>query len=303
MRLAVLLLGAWLSFTAVLPACADEPGQIDVGGLTCDYLLHLPPSLSAHPALIMVFHGGGGTAAQIARLTQFDAVSDQDGFVVVYPQGLQRHWNDGRPGVKDKVDDVGFVAALLARLASQYGVDPKRIYATGLSNGAIFSNYLGCRLAGQIAGIAPVAGSLPVGPNLNCAPAHPVSVLFIAGMADPVVPYDGGAVRNFHGLGIGGAVLGAPRSFAFWKIVDDCQGTSAPSYPPPLRAGDPTRLEIYDAQNCKAGTAVRLIGIEGAGHIWPGGAQYLPRFIIGAGSWQLDASAAIADFFLAHPGS
>lgn len=302
MRLAVLLLGAWLSLTA-LPARGDEPGQIDVGGLTRDYLVHVPPNPPAHPALILVFHGGGGTAEEIARLTQFDAVSDRDGFIVVYPQGLQRHWNDGLPGVKDKVDDVGFVAALLAQLGPQYGVDPKRIYATGLSNGAIFANDLACHLAGQIAGVAPVAGSLPVGVNPGCAPAHPVSVLLIAGMADPIVPYYGGAVRDFHGLGIGGAVLGAPRSFAFWEIVDGCRGTSAPSYPPPLRADDPTQLEIHDAQNCKAGTEVRLIGIEGAGHIWPGGAQYLPRFIIGPGSWQLDASAAIASFFLAHPGA
>jgi len=299
MRLTACLLGFVLITS---PALAIAPGHITVDGLDRTYLLHVPANLPAHPALILAFHGGGGTAAGMEKLTGFDALADERGFIMVYPQGLQRRWNDGRGTIKNKVDDAGFVAALITQLTAQYGVDPGRVYATGMSNGAILANTLGCRLAGQIAAIAPVSGSLPVDVARGCSPARPVSVLLIAGTADPIVPFNGGAVRNFHGRGEGGDVTGAPATSRFWAQVDGCKGFAAPIYPPVLRADDPTRLEQLDATACRSGVDVRLIEVQGGGHVWPGGAQYLPRFIIGPGSWQLNASAAIVDFFLTHPG-
>lgn len=290
-----------LACTAGASALADETRQIEVGGVTRSYLLHLPAGLPPHPALILAFHGGGGTARGMARLTGFDGVADAEGFIVAYPQGLQRHWNDGRATIKNKADDVGFIAALIAKLTAQYGADPARIYATGISNGAIFTNLLGCRLSGRLAAIAPVAGSLAADAAPACAPARPLSVLLMAGTADPIVPFNGGNVRSFGGLGEGGAVIGAPATARFWARADGCGGFSAPQFPPPARTNDPTRLERLSATACPEGTAVQLIEIQGAGHVWPGGPQYLPRLIIGPGSWQIDASTAIANFFLAHP--
>jgi polyhydroxybutyrate depolymerase len=290
-----------LMLAVTAPSRADTLGHVASGGVERNFLIHVPAKLPPHPALVLVFHGGGGTPAGMARLTGFDAQADQHGFIVVYPQGLERHWNDGRSTIKNKVDDVGFVTALVAQLTARYAIDPARIYATGMSNGAIFTNFLGCRMAGTFAAIAPVAGSLAVGMTPGCEPAGPLSVLMIAGTADPIMPFDGGAVRNFHGHGEGGYVLGAGHSAAFWQFIDGCAGTSAPLYPAPLVANDLTRLEIYKATGCRAGYDVQEINVLLAGHIWPGGPQYLPRFIIGPDSHQMNASAAITDFFLAHP--
>jgi polyhydroxybutyrate depolymerase len=290
-----------LAFAAVAPGWASTAGQITAGGVERSYLLHVPAKLPAHPALIIALHGGGGTAEGMEKLTGFDALADAQGFITVYPQAIDRRWNDGRSTIKIKSDDVGFIAALVARLEAQYGIDPNRIYATGMSNGAIFANFLGCRLAGQLAAIAPVSGSLAADLTPPCAPARPISVLLIAGTADPIVPFNGGSVRNFHGRGVGGVVTGAPATADFWAQADGCGAFSPASFPPPLRADDPTRLEEKTTATCRNGTNVTLISVQGAGHVWPGGAQYLPRFIIGPGSWQMNASAEITAFFLAHP--
>lgn len=291
----------FLVLAMATPAHADETGHILSGGVTRSYLIHLPPALPAHPGLILAFHGGGGTAAGMARLTGFDTLADAQHFIVVYPQGLGRHWHDGRVPAAGRPDDVAFIAALIARLRAQYHVDPARIYATGMSNGAIFSNFLGCRLAGELAAIAPVAGTLAAGMTPPCSPARPLSVLLIDGTADPIVPFAGGDVRNFHHRGVGGGVTGGPATARFWMQADGCGGLSAPDNLPPVRPDDPTRLEESHATACPGGIAVRFIAVQGAGHVWPGGTQYLPRFIIGPGSWQMNASAEIVSFFLAHP--
>src|SRR5436853_42181 len=89
------------------------------------------------PALVLVLHGAGGWAQGFARHTGFSRVAEREGFVVAYPQGLERRWNDGR-GNGTPHDDVGFVRALVDTLQRELGVDQRRIYATGISNGAMF---------------------------------------------------------------------------------------------------------------------------------------------------------------------
>jgi len=295
LRLFVFLLAA-LWGTAAL---AGTPEQIQVGGLTRNYLLYVPQAVAPHPALVVILHGGGNPTRWMERMTGFDTYADQRGFIAVYPEGIDKHWNDGRSTIVNKVDDVGFISALISQLSTQFGVDPARVYVTGMSNGALMAETLGCRLAGQITAIAPVSGSLPADVAPGCAPSAPVSALLIQGDADPVVPYDGGNVLVYHGQGEGGGVIGSPASAQFWAHADGCGTLGAARDLPPQVPEDPTRLSVAETSTCRGGSTVELITIHGGGHVWPG---FVPRnTLLGAPTQQLNATATIVDFFFNHP--
>jgi polyhydroxybutyrate depolymerase len=297
-----------LALLALLSSgCAAQAGDpemtLQVGGVTRSYVLHLPtPRPTAPLPVVLAFHGGGGQGRRMAGLTGLDPLADRRGFIVAYPDGIDRHWNDGRSTIKRKTDDVGFVAALLDEFERSYKIDRARVYATGISNGAMFSERLGCDLAGRIAAIAPVAGTMPVDIADTCRPSAPVSVLQIGGTADPIMPFDGGAVADFGGLGEGGVVLSDVRSAALWAGLDRCPAPAAPTVLPPAAEPDGTSVTRTIWAPCAGGARVVQLTIQGGGHTWPDGPQYLPKFIVGPVSHQLDATSAIVDFFLATPG-
>lgn len=288
---------------AARPATPDPARAIRIGDLDRSYLIHVPsapPPRGGFP-VILALHGGGGQARSMARLSGLDALADARGFIVVYPNGLDRHWNDGRASIKRKVDDVGFLAAVLDAVERAYPVNRARVFATGMSNGAVMSERLGCDLSGRIAAIAPVAGTLAADLAPACRPVRPVAVLQIAGRDDPIMPYAGGAVADFGGRGEGGQVLSAAETTRFWARRNGCRGEGPPrAWPAPV-ADDPTRVVETRFAGCPRGGEVRRLDVEGGGHAWPGGPQYLPARFIGRASRQFDASAEIVDFFLAEP--
>ena len=271
--------------------------SIVVDGLTRDYVVHLPAghaTLSGLP-LLFAFHGGLGTDTGMNGLTQLDTVADSDGFAVVYPQGVDTSWNDGRgntPAQRAGVDDVAFVNAMIDRFIS-LGANGNRIYATGISNGAMFTEFLGCKLAARLAGIAPVSGPMPSLDVPSCQPARPLQVLLIEGNADPIVPYGGGKVDGRDG---GGTVISAPATAEFWRSVDGCT-QNPPITHPASTVDDGTSVEASVATGCAAGSGVEFLTVVNGGHTWPGGWQYLPAVIVGKTSRQFGASAQLAVFF------
>jgi polyhydroxybutyrate depolymerase len=286
-----------------LGACAgkvnDAPGSIVVGGVTRTYVAHVPAKLGSSVPLVLSFHGHFGTGAGQAHLTNFGALSDKYGFIVVYPDGINRGWNDGREG-KQGVDDIGLVKALITDFSRRYSIDPKRIYVNGFSNGAMFSQYVGCTLANQIAAIAPVSGYMPTEDAAACHPARPISVLEIGGTADPVVPYAGGEIKLL-GFKRGAAVLSAKQTISMWTHNAKCKAPSPIAALAPIATSDGTSITRATYASCVNGTSVVLYTVIGGGHAWPGGPQYAPRLIIGRASRQLDTSQTIVEFFLAHP--
>jgi polyhydroxybutyrate depolymerase len=275
----------------------DQARWIRSGGMLRSYLIHLPAGVAsaAGLAVVIAFHGRGGTARGMSRLTHLDQVADQHRFAVVYPQGYRRSWNDGRQGTpahRRGVDDVAFVAGLIHYLVVTGHVNASRIYATGMSNGAIFTQRLGCDLAGRLAAIAPVAGPMPVPVAGSCHPSRPIAVLEIHGTADPLVPYGGGQV---HGAS-GGVVRSVAWTFARWRAVDRCRPSPASALLPDT-ARDGTRVRVSRGSACTPGAPVVLYTVTGGGHTWPGGEQYLPSALIGATSRQFDASQVIWRFF------
>ena len=220
--------------TALAVAGGDFPDGLTFGGIQRSYLVHVPPALEQPTGLVINLHGAGMTAAAQAAMTNYNAVADQHGFVVVYPDGIDLSWADGRgASVPDRqgVDDVGFLVALADRLTQDFGIDRGKVFATGMSAGAFMANRLGCARADVFSAIAPVAGTL--GSGFPCAASQPVSVLEIHGTADDVVPFNGGpmvgrggAERHRRRAGDGRAVAGAER------LSRTRRGLSGARYPP-----------------------------------------------------------------------
>ena len=251
--------------------------------------MHLPPGYDAHtPAMLVLnFHGVTMTAEEQEHLSGMNAESDAHGFLLVYPRGIDSSWNAGPSccgtAQETGVDDVQFVRDLLSELATRFAVDPKRVYATGMSNGAFLSHRLGCELADRFAAIAPVAGVMNIEASA-CTPTRSVPVLDFHGTDDWVVPYDGTL--------FGSAVFtSVPATIAKWRMLDGCGPESAPTV-----HGDTTCV----TSSCKARGEVTLCTVTDGGHAWPGSASDDPSNV-GYATRDVRASAMIYDFFAAHP--
>ena len=171
---------------------------MNFGGLTRSYLVHVPTGYNGTSALplVLAFHGGAGNSQAMRTETGLDTTSNQNGFMVVYPDGTgatdHKFWDAGITGVSavnNHVDDVGFVNALLNTLPLTYNIDETRVYATGFSNGAMLTYLLAEQLANRITAIAPVAGGMLLG---STVPSRPVPIIDFHGMMDKLAPFDGG---------------------------------------------------------------------------------------------------------------
>lgn len=279
------------------PPPREQVATLDFGGLTRSYIVHVPPNRPA--GLVINLHGGGGTGRGQQVLTNFDAVADANDLLVVYPDGYDKSWNDGRgasPADRRHVDDVGFLVALVAKLQQDFGIDHGHVFATGMSNGGFMANRLACDRADVFAGIAPVAGTLGVG--VACRPSQPVAVLEIHGTADPVVPFNGGKMRGRGGVS---TVVSVPATVDRWRAANGCQGE--PSQEQLSGAGDGTVVHRFTSAPCASATEVLFFQVDNGGHTWPGGKQYLPKLVIGPTSRVFDASQVIAQFFAGHARS
>lgn len=280
-----------------------ETVRIDAGGRPREYLLRFPAGRAEPLALVVSLHGGGGHARGVEKQSGWGALAAREGFAVAYPEGIGKSWNDGRGdtpsiSVKENVDDVAFLAALIEDVATRIPLDRKRVYVNGISNGAFMTSRFACERAGMVAAIGLVAGT--VGPAVlgSCKPARPVSVVAFSGTHDPIVPYGGGFVR----LGI--LVRGKAASFEdatrMWVGLATCATTPERRALPDLDVEDGSTARL-DSYSCSGGVAVDAYTILGGGHTWPGGQQYLPRLIVGPVNRDLDATRSMWTFFAAHP--
>jgi polyhydroxybutyrate depolymerase len=170
-----------------------------------------------------------------------------------------------------------------------------------MSNGAIMSYRLACELTEKITAIAPVAGNMPQKLYPSCSPSRPISVLAINNVNDPLMPFAGGNITGPFGWKKLGKVLSADESVRFWARHNNCSLSPVITYEPDKDKTDDTRVRKEDYNNGKAGTEAILYAIEGGGHTWPGGYQYMNKRIIGKTSRDIDANEVIWDFFNKHP--
>ena len=276
---------------------------ITVNSIQRTYYLHISANLPKDKAapLVMVFHGGGGEGVSTSRLTKFNAVADRENFIAVYPNGVGNNWNDGREtdviqAQKEKVDDIAFVNAMLDAIAKEYKIDAKRVYATGISNGGIFSHYIGANLSNRIAAIAPVVGGIADPFYKNFKPEKPVSVLIFQGTADPLVPYNGGYVARNRGK-----IIATDEAVKLWLKNNGINEKPTATESFDKDKDDGCTVDKYIWSGGKNRTEVVLYKLNGGGHAWAGSSPRAFRLIESNVCRDVDATEIIWEFFKGHP--
>jgi polyhydroxybutyrate depolymerase len=285
---------------AISPASADPASEyIVVGGVKRHYLLVVPSSQDSGSAMsvVFVFHPKNTDAALIEHGLPFPELAERRRFIAVFPDGLDQQWNGGRkkPTSKESMasDDVAFVAAILDAIGSKYRIDPKRVYATGISNGAIFCYTLAARLSDRIAAIGPVAGAIGFSIPKKFNLVQPVSVIAFNGTDDTYVPYRGNADPD-------AGFLSVPDSIAFWVNADGCVQKPVTFRLPRVVPDDGTSvIRLTFANGIHNSSVVSYVIVHG-GHTWPG--QHAdPNDPKGRSTLGVDATKEILDFFDQHP--
>lgn len=246
-----------------------ELRELISGGTKRAYRLFVPANAAGLARLPLVFdlHGTGGNSTGRAKESGFEALAAREGFAVATLQAADSRWNV--PVYTSRADDVKYVSDVIDDIAARTCIDPARVHATGFSGGGRMSSLLGCRLNHRIAAIAPVGGLRWTG----LCPGRAVPVLTVHGLADFTNAYEG------HGDRGGEWVESVPEALAGWAAHNRCQ----PKLVQDKQAG-PVQTLRYTG--CDGGAEVRLLRVDGMGHVWP--------------RTEIDATEAIWQFFKAH---
>ena len=286
------------------PAPPLEPGDhvrtLEVDKLTRSYRVHVPSTYKPGKPMpvVLALHGATMTAKAMEVLTGLDKKADEAGFIVVYPTGtgptpFLLTWNSGgfAPYLStNKPNDVRFIAKVLDDVEDVLSVDTKRVFATGISNGAMMCYRLANEMSDRIAAIAPVSGTIAID---KYQPKRRVPVLHIHGTADNLVPYDGPTksielVMEFQSVAdtiatcvkVNGAAEEA-KVFELPTTRDNCK----------------CKRLVYEAG--AGGAEVVLYVVGSGGHTWPGrpfGGGFLGRYTM-----NFQADDVIWEFFRRHP--
>lgn len=293
----VLLLAALLGCAS--PSLAGERERsLLVDGGRRSYTLITPDKATGPYPLIIVYHGGTQTAEQARRYTRFDELPKSEAIAVVYPQGLDNNWNDGRssPDISARAaaaaDDVAFTAQIIGELAVEGIVDDTRVYLTGASNGGMMAMRAGCELSDRVAAIAPVVANRPV--DWSCG-ARRLAALFIHGTDDEYMPYAGGQIAVGKTRRNLGEVVSADATIAEFKRIDGC---TAAKEPKTLDAvGRDKTIAVITEYEC-TNAPLKQIVIQGGGHTWPGARHGIfADWLLGNTSEEVNATTEIWNFF------
>jgi polyhydroxybutyrate depolymerase len=318
-------------FLPMVVRAQDPQDYVNVNGTLRSFVVHLPidyDSKNKYP-LVILLHGTGETAQDMARLSRFDFVADRYGFIAFYPNSDNVRWNIGvaieqpnRPtgrrgdlgGIglpfpspgggswqerqgrdRSQPNDVAFFDQMLDKLSATYSVDANRIFAAGYSDGGFMAFQLGCSMGRRIAAIAPVASAMPKEMSARCKLSRAVPLLMLNGTSDPVVHYGGGSVK-----GAAFTTLSVQATAETWAQLDRC--TLKPTHTtllPGNKHGMNTSVDAYD--DCRDGAEVALYSIEGGRNTWPSGDDFMPEKEVGKTSTDLNADEVIWKCFSVHP--
>jgi len=289
-----------------------EHETIQNAGKIREYFIYVPSYYSREEPipLLMVFHGAAGKVWRFGACTGFNDLSEKHGFISVYPKGLNDHWNDGRETEKfaqhdHEIDDIAFVVALIDELKSTYNIDKNKIFATGISNGGLFSQRLAVEQTHLFAAVASVAAQMAEPLSRSFNPQGPISVMIINGTEDPLVPYSGGELNNFELFPrfsrfikkpSKGTVISTDANIRLWLEHNKIYNLPVIEKIPDIDNDGVTAERVAWIGRQKE-VSVVLYKIIGGGHTWPGGKQYLPEKQIGKTCKDINASKIIWDFF------
>ena len=281
--------------------------SVVVGDLHRTYTFYLPRRLRAHPSLVFVFHGSDGNGQRARRATgyEFDKLAEKHGFIAVYPDGYEHHWNGCRKSGpysanKMNIDDVGFVESLITRFSEDYSVDLNQIFVMGISNGGHMSYRLALERPRKITAVAVTIASLPDTDNQACTPKGiPIPVMIVNGTDDPINPYAGGRV-NLFGAGDRGTVISTRQTFDYWKNL---AGHTDPliTYDFPDRNPNDNSWVERTTANSPDKPEISLYTIHGGGHTLPHPYIQWPS-VLGNNNRDINIANEIFSFFQRQTG-
>lgn len=266
-------------------AAVAQPGKtvtgcLKVDGISRHYRLFVPSTYkqsSDEQPLLIGLHGGGGSPKAFERYSRFSKLSKSSGdFIVAYPQGLNKHWNDGRSDINETVDDLGFLEQLPRHLAGNVGLrlDSKRVYVAGMSNGALMALRIACEQPNWIAGVGVVAATMPKELLKACKPQKAVPIIFIFGQKDTAFLPDGRIVSPFKQKQLRGRHAGIKKSVAYWHTNNRCQAYTRPDksinrYNKKWGPWKDDYTHIFIEKHTQCLAPVVWFDIYGGGHRWP----------------------------------
>ncbi|MDR3681659.1 MAG: prolyl oligopeptidase family serine peptidase [Flavipsychrobacter sp.] len=280
-------------------------GEFEINGIERTFVYHVPRDLKPKSRLIIAYHGTAMTARMMQIMTghEFDEFADRDqNAIIVYPQGYKNNWNDCRktapfPAKQLNLDDVGFTGQIIKYFIERYNIDTTQIYAVGYSNGGAMVMKLAAEQPGWFKGVAVISANMPVETNNACYDTrHPISLLYIRGMQDPIIPYDGGEVVVIDGRHFG-AVQSTQQTLQHWLDVNRCDTLPFSTLTYGNHDGAVTAMQenYYSSITHKR---VAFIKVLDGGHTIPNRNFRITTKKIGKMNEELDAPQIIWDFFV-----
>jgi polyhydroxybutyrate depolymerase len=296
----------------ILHARAARADALDIGGVSRTFTAQLPDNKPA--PLVIVLHGNSQTGADMAARTSWPQVAKREGFGVVFPDGLNRAWADLRPAGKrtgrappEGTDDAAFIVRLAEEFIADGVADPRRVYVTGISNGAAMAMTMICERADLFAAAASVIMNLTDEFAAACQPSRAVPFLMMNGTADPLIPYQGG--RGTSRFAVDG-FWSTEKTLAFWRHANGCEIRDAAAIDLEDRDKTDQTTVTLISSNCPPGRDVLLYRVNDGGHRIPGNipdvrfafvANYFVNFFLGPQNHDIDGAETIWEFFKKLP--
>lgn len=256
------------------------------------FLEYVPPEREQNAPLVILLHGGGQSMrklfyAQRTATRRWFELASRDGFVLVAPNGVNpetgdaygdhQHWNDLRidgGASSSRAEDVGFIQRLIERMASDYDIDPSRVYVTGASNGGMMAYRLLVEQPQLFASAAAFIANLPA--SFIPAPANSTPIFIANGTEDPLVPERGGQVARNRG-----AVRSTAATVAYWLQVNGLHPAQGQTrILPDLDPTDECRLHETQYADSQGTIRVVYLRLEGGGHYMPSASARNPLPIV-----------------------
>lgn len=307
---AIVILVGLFAYYIYVPS-ANEPSlsseirqhSLSVEGQDRRFLSYRPINLGEKTALIFVLHGSRGSGDQVRRSTayEFDLLADQHGFIVVYPDGYENHWNDCRAMAdyaanQEDIADPAFFVQMVQFFIEHEGIDPGQVFVAGHSNGGQMAYRLALEMPELVTAIAAISAGLPADTALDCKKSGtPISVAILNGTVDPINPYEGGLV-SVMGNESRGEVLSSLDTASYWAGLSG-NAEQAETIQYPEVDGNPSTSVLVHRWRGAGGLEVRLYRLEGSGHVIPSRLARFPR-LLGGDAGDISGPEEIAMFFL-----
>lgn len=266
------------------------------------YTLHIPNSFDGtQPTPLVIFlHGGLGNIVSAQNFTNFNAVSEENGFLMLYPQGGFEStpnrfvWADGRGLPPDMlgIDDVGFINALIEKLKMEFNINDRKVYLCGFSNGSFLAQRIAFEGNDQFAAIGIIGGTMNESLFNTGNPERAIPMIYIFGTTDPLVPFNGGFVSGNTNLE---PVIGIENAVEFWVQNNNCQTELPQVELPNINLNDNSSVTLFEYIDGIDDSEVRFYQVNNGGHTWPG--VPTPNETLGVVNLDIQASEELWEFF------